>query len=69
VAVVLDCQFALFVFAIEIGATGFVPGVNDPDTALLIMLTCLGVELIVLPLTFVSGFAHDITMRPDLTGL
>ena len=57
---------ALLVFVLEIAITGFVPAVNSPDAVLSIMLFCLGVEAAVLPLTFVSGFAHDIAMRPNI---
>jgi len=57
---------ALLVFVLEIGVTGFVPTVNDPDVVLSIMLSCLGMEVVVLPLTFVSGFAHDIAMSPNI---
>jgi len=56
---------ALLVFVLEIGVTGFVPAVNDPDAVLSIMLSCLGMEVVVLPLTFVSGFAYDIAMSPN----
>ena len=58
---------ALLVFVLEIGITGFVPAVNDPEAVLLIMLSCLGMEVVVVPLTFVSGFAQDIAMRPNIT--
>lgn len=58
---------SLLVFVLEIAITGFVPAVNDPEAVLSIMLSCLGVEAGVLPLTFVSGFAHDIAMRPNIT--
>lgn len=54
---------ALLIFALEIATTGFVPTVNDPESALAIMLFCLGMEVIMLPLTFVSGFAHDIVLQ------
>lgn len=54
---------ALLIFVLEIAITGFVPTVNDTETVLSIMLFCLGIEAVVLPLTFVSGFAHDIAMR------
>ncbi|HSO13521.1 MAG TPA: hypothetical protein VLT51_14185 [Anaerolineales bacterium] len=56
----------LLVFVLEIAITGVVPAVNDPEVVLSIMLSCLGMELAVLPLTFVSGFAHDIVMRPNI---
>ena len=58
---------ALLVFVLEIAITGFVPAVNDPEAVLSIMLSCLGMEVVVLPLTFVSGFAHDIAMRHNIT--
>ena len=58
---------SLLVFVLEIAITGFVPTVNDPEAVLSIMLSCLGVEAAVLPLTFVSGFAQDIAMRPSIT--
>ena len=57
---------ALLIFVFEIAITGFVPVVNDPDAVLSIMLSCLGLEAVVLPLTFVSGFAHDVAMRPAI---
>ena len=57
---------SLLVFVLEIAITGFVPAVNGPEAVLSIMLSCLGVEAGVLPLTFVSGFAHDIAMRPNI---
>ncbi len=56
----------LLVFALEIATTGFVPGVNDSEVALSVMLLCLGMEVIVLPLTFVTGFASDIVSRPNI---
>ena len=58
---------ALLVFVLEIGITGFVPAVNDPETALSVMLICLVIEAAALPLTFISGFAHDIAMKPSIT--
>jgi hypothetical protein len=57
----------LLAFALEIATTGFVPGVSDPDAALSIMLFCLGMEVIMFPLTFVTGFAYDIVSRPSLS--
>ena len=57
---------SLIVFVLEIAIFGFVPSVNDPDTALSIMLSCLGAGYGVLLLTFVAGFAHDVVMRPNI---
>lgn len=55
----LGISSALLIVVLEIGVTGFVPAVNDPDAVLSIMLACLGMEMVALPLTFVSGFARD----------
>jgi hypothetical protein len=57
---------ALFVLALEIATTGFIPAVNNPETVLSVMLVCLVAEVIVLPLTFISGFAHDTAMEPTI---
>ena len=54
----------LLVFALEIAVTGFVPGMSDPDAVVTVMLICLASEVVILPLTFISGFAHDIAMKP-----
>jgi len=56
----------LFVFALQIAITGFVPGMSDPEQILSVTMFCLGLEAIILPLTFISGFAYDIAMRPNL---
>jgi len=56
----------LFVFALQIAITGFVPGTSDPEKILSVTMLCLGLEAIILPLTFISGFAQDIAMRPNL---
>ena len=58
----------LIVLALEIAIFGFVPGVNDPDLILIIMLSSLGVGLGVLLLTFVAGFAHDIERQANIVG-
>ncbi len=55
---------ALFVLALAIATTGFMPGVVNPDTVLAVMLACLGAVVVLLPLALVSGFAHDIAMKP-----
>lgn len=57
---------ALLVFALVIAVTGFIPGLNDPDTVLMTMGLCLLVVMAGLPLTFISGFAYDIVMKPTV---
>jgi len=56
----------LFVFALQIAITGFVPGMSDPEKVLSFTMLCLGLAAILLPLTFISGFAQDIAMSPNL---
>jgi len=63
----LIASSALLVFALEIAITGFVPTVNDPETVLSVMLICLVIEAVILPLTFISGFAHDIAVELAVT--
>jgi hypothetical protein len=58
----------LLVFVLQIAITGFVPALNDPEAVLSVMLICLVVGAVLLPLTFISGFAHDIPMEPVLVG-
>lgn len=53
----------LLVFVLEIATTGFIPAVNNPETVLSVMLVCLVAEILVLPLTFIAGFAHDIAIK------
>jgi hypothetical protein len=62
----LAMSAGLLVFALVIATTGFVPGVRDSEVVLSIMLFCLGMEVIALPLTFVTGFAHDIVLDSNL---
>ena len=50
---------ALMLFVFVIGVTGFVPGLNNAETVLTVMLGCLVVEVVLFPLTFVAGFAKD----------
>jgi hypothetical protein len=57
---------ALLLLALAIATTGFVPGLGNPDTVLAVMLACLGAVVVLIPVAFVSGFAHDIAMRPAI---
>jgi hypothetical protein len=58
----------LLVLVLEIATFGFVPGVNDPDLILTIMLSSLGVGLGIFLLTFVAGFAYDIERQAKIVG-
>jgi hypothetical protein len=60
----LALSAALLVGALVIATTGFVPGVDDPEAVLGVMLACLLAVALLLPLAFVSGFARDLDARP-----
>ena len=47
-------------FTLQIAIFGFVPGVSDPDSISMVMVSTLGVGLLFLILAFISGCAHDI---------
>lgn len=47
-------------FALEIAIFGIVPGITNPDTVTIVMLSSLGVGFIFMHLSFISGFAYDI---------
>lgn len=48
---------------LAIATFGYVPGVSDPDRALSVMLTTLGIGFGTLLFSFVAGFAHDIEVQ------
>jgi hypothetical protein len=62
----LSISAGLLMFALVVATTGFVPGVRDSEVVLSIMLFCLEMEVIALPLTFVTGFAYDIALEPNI---
>ena len=53
-ALLIICSL-LIIFALEIAIFGYIPGMNDPDRILTIMLSSLGFGLLVLLSTFVAG--------------
>lgn len=55
----------LLLIALVIATTGFLPGINDPDIVVMVMLGFLAAEVIILPLAFIFGFAHDIASKPS----
>jgi hypothetical protein len=55
---------AIMIIVLILGITGYIPFVSDAQTVLTVMLVCLGFALILLPLTFISGFARDIELNP-----
>jgi hypothetical protein len=58
--VVLIC----FLIALEIAIFGFIPGVDNPDTALAICWSLLLAAWVLLLFTIVNGLAYDIQQRP-----
>ncbi len=61
----LGISALLFIFALQLAVTGFMPGLSDPGKILSDMIVFLSSEALLLPLTVISGFAHDIAARPS----
>lgn len=60
---------SLFIlYTLQIAIFGFVPGVSDPDSISIVMVSTLGVGLILLILAFISGCAHDIDKGGVING-
>jgi len=59
----LSAVLICFLIALEIAVFGFVPGIENPDTALAICWSLLLAAWILLLFSFVSGFAYDIQHR------
>lgn len=53
----------LMLSTLAIATFGFVPGVNDPDQVLTVMLSCLGAGFSLMLFNFVAGFAYDIERK------
>ncbi len=58
--VLLVVSVILYLVALEIAITGFVPGVSDPDQILAVCWSSLGLMLVLLFLAMAGGFAHDL---------
>jgi len=56
----LGAVLICFLIALEIAIFGFVPGIENPETALAISWSLLFAAWILLLFSFVSGFAYDI---------
>jgi hypothetical protein len=52
-----------FIIALEISIFGFFPGVEDPDEIFTICWSFLGLSLIMIQVSYISGFASDIENR------
>lgn len=55
----------LFIVALIVSVTGFVPGVSDADQILSIDWSILGAGYLLYLLAIVAGFAYDIERQPD----
>lgn len=63
--VCLATGVVFLVFALVIAVTGFVPRTSDPDGVLSVMIAFLGSQVLLYPLTFITGFARDTGMPPE----
>lgn len=52
-----------FIIALEISVFGYFPGVTNPDVVFSICWSFLGLSLVLIQLSYVSGFAYDLEMR------
>ncbi|NLX91912.1 MAG: hypothetical protein GXZ07_10095 [Firmicutes bacterium] len=60
---------SLFIlYTLQIAIFGFVPGVTDPDSISMVMVSTLGVGLLFLILAFIAGCAHDIDRGGVING-
>lgn len=64
--VTLPFSAGMILFALEIAMFGFVPGMSNPDSIVIVMLSSLGLGLLLLLLSTISGFAHDIRKQEGL---
>lgn len=53
----------LLIFVLEVAVTGYIPGIHDPEVVLSVMLSFLAAVVVLLPLTFISGFSYDILAK------
>jgi len=58
----------LILYTLEIAVCGYVPGITNPDTISLVMVSALGAGFVFLILAFISGFAHDIKKEVNTNG-
>ncbi len=56
----------LFLMALEIAIFGNFPGIDDPGAILYICWSILGLSSLLLHVSFISGYAHDIEKHNKL---
>jgi hypothetical protein len=57
-----------FIIGLEISVFGYVPGTKDPHTILTVCWAFLFAGFVLMNLTYVFGFAHDIEMQEGAPG-
>jgi hypothetical protein len=50
-------------YTLVIAVTGFVPGIEDPDAALSVMLALLGAHVVLVVLSYCAGIARDVRSK------
>lgn len=58
----------LILYTLQIAIFGYVPGVSNPDSISIVMVSTLGVGLLFLVLSFIAGCAHDIDKGEVING-
>ncbi|MDF2479518.1 MAG: rane protein of unknown function [Sphingobacterium sp.] len=58
----------LILYTLQIAIFGFVPGISNPDSISMVMVSTLGIGLLFLILAFISGCAHDIEKGGVING-
>lgn len=58
----------LILYTLQIAIFGFVPGVSNPDSISMVMVSTLGVGLLFLIAAFISGCAHDVDKGEVVNG-
>jgi hypothetical protein len=64
----LTVSSLLILNTLQIAIFGFVPGVSNPDSISIVMLSTLGIGLLFLILAFISGCAHDLDKGEKING-
>jgi len=53
----------ILVFALFVATTGFIPGISNPEIIMFIMLCSLVIDLVLIALTYFSGFVRDAILK------
>ena len=61
----LGISAALIAYTLVVATSGFVPGLVNPDKVLSVMLFSLAGSALLIPVSFIAGFALDISNNPE----